>query len=137
MVKFTIGNIERTFYYFIIQKKIESWCKRYWQYLIQTLSKLHKTQRKYVERSTLLTPILHINSKMSSKRWDFDLAIVSNSAKFIKNFKKLNKKEVFHMANYVITDGTRWIMKDRNGKYVPTSCESFADIFSKKQAENI
>lgn len=41
------------------------------------------------------------------------------------------------MANYVITDGTRWIMKDRNGKYVPTSCESFADIFSKKQAENI
>lgn len=41
------------------------------------------------------------------------------------------------MANYVITDGTRWIMKDRDGKYVPTSCESFADIFSKKQAENI
>ncbi len=41
------------------------------------------------------------------------------------------------MANYVITDGTRWIMKDRNGNYVPTSFESFADIFSKKQAENI
>lgn len=41
------------------------------------------------------------------------------------------------MANYVITDGTRWIMKNRNGNYVPTSFESFADIFSKKQAENI
>lgn len=41
------------------------------------------------------------------------------------------------MANYDITDGTRWIMKDRNGNYVPTSFESFADIFSKKQAENI
>lgn len=41
------------------------------------------------------------------------------------------------MANYVTTDGTRWIMKDRNGNYVPTSFESFADIFSKKQAENI
>ena len=41
------------------------------------------------------------------------------------------------MANYVITDGTRWIMKDRNGNYVPTSFESFADIFSKKHAENI
>lgn len=41
------------------------------------------------------------------------------------------------MANYVITDGTRWIMKDGKGRYVPTSSKSYADIFSKKQAENI
>ena len=41
------------------------------------------------------------------------------------------------MAKYVITDGTRWIMKDEKGRYVPTSSKSHADIFSKKQAENI
>ena len=41
------------------------------------------------------------------------------------------------MANYVITDGTRWIMKDKKGRYIPTSSKSLADIFSKKQAENI
>lgn len=41
------------------------------------------------------------------------------------------------MAQYVITDGSRWIMKDRKGKYVPTSCEALADTFSKKQADGI
>lgn len=41
------------------------------------------------------------------------------------------------MAQYVITDGTRWIMRDRHGKYVPTSCEALADIFSNKQATGI
>ena len=41
------------------------------------------------------------------------------------------------MAQYVITDGTRWIMRDRNGKYVPTSCEALADIFTNKQAIGI
>lgn len=41
------------------------------------------------------------------------------------------------MAQYVITDGTRWIMRDRQGKYVPTSCESLADTFSNKQATGI
>ena len=41
------------------------------------------------------------------------------------------------MAQYVITDGTRWIMRDRKGKYVPTSCETFADIYSNKQANSI
>lgn len=41
------------------------------------------------------------------------------------------------MAQYVITDGTRWIMRDRKGKYVPTSCEALADIFSNKQATGI
>lgn len=41
------------------------------------------------------------------------------------------------MAQYVITDGTRWIMRDRHGKYVPTSCLSFADFYSNKQANSI
>lgn len=41
------------------------------------------------------------------------------------------------MAQYIITDGSRWIMKDRKGKYVPTSCEALADTYSKKQADNI
>lgn len=41
------------------------------------------------------------------------------------------------MAQYVITDGTRWIMRDRYGRYVPTSCEALADVFSNKQATRI
>lgn len=41
------------------------------------------------------------------------------------------------MAQYVITDGTRWIMRDRKGKYIPTSCEALADIYSNKQANFI
>lgn len=40
------------------------------------------------------------------------------------------------MARYVITDGTRWIYR-KNGKYVPTSCSTFADEFSQKQAKSI
>lgn len=41
------------------------------------------------------------------------------------------------MANYVITDGTRWIMKDRKGKYPPTSFVTLADLYTKKQADAI
>lgn len=41
------------------------------------------------------------------------------------------------MAAYVITDGSRFITKDRKGKFVPTLCESLADSFTRKQAENI
>lgn len=41
------------------------------------------------------------------------------------------------MAQYVITDGTRWIMRDRKGKYVPTSCEALADVYSNKRANSI
>ena len=41
------------------------------------------------------------------------------------------------MAQYVITDGTRWIMRDRHGRYVPTSCEALVDIFNNKQATGI
>lgn len=41
------------------------------------------------------------------------------------------------LAQYVITDGSRWIMINRNGKYVPTSCEALADTFSNKAANNL
>lgn len=41
------------------------------------------------------------------------------------------------MAQYIITDGTRWIMRDRKGKYVPTSCEALADVYGNKQANSI
>lgn len=41
------------------------------------------------------------------------------------------------MAQYVITDGNRWIMRDRKGCYVPTSCEALADIYGNKEANSI
>lgn len=41
------------------------------------------------------------------------------------------------IAEYVITDGSRFIYKNHAGKYVPTSTEALADIFNKKQAEGI
>ena len=41
------------------------------------------------------------------------------------------------LAQYVITDGTRWIMRDRNKKYVPTSNEALADIFGNKEANSV
>lgn len=41
------------------------------------------------------------------------------------------------MSQYVITDGTRWIVRDRKGKYVPTSCEALADTFGNKEANSI
>ena len=41
------------------------------------------------------------------------------------------------LAQYVITDGSRWIMKNHAGKYVPTSCKALADIYSNKQADSI
>lgn len=41
------------------------------------------------------------------------------------------------MAQYVITDGSRWIMRDRNKKYVPTSCEALADVFGNKEANSV
>ena len=41
------------------------------------------------------------------------------------------------LAQYVITDGSRWIMRNQKGKYVPTSCEALADIYSNKQADSI
>lgn len=44
---------------------------------------------------------------------------------------------MFLLAEYVITDGTRWIMRDRNKKYVPTSCEALADKFSNKSANSV
>lgn len=41
------------------------------------------------------------------------------------------------MAEYVITDGSRFIYQNHSRKYVPTHCEAMADTFSKKQAESI
>ena len=41
------------------------------------------------------------------------------------------------MAQYVITDGSRWIMRNQKGKYVPTSCEALADVYSNKQANSV
>lgn len=41
------------------------------------------------------------------------------------------------MAEYIITDGSRFIYRNHLGKYVPTSSEVMADIFSKKQADTI
>lgn len=44
---------------------------------------------------------------------------------------------MFQLSQYVITDGDRFIYRDRNGRYVPTHSEVMTDIFSKKQAESI
>lgn len=41
------------------------------------------------------------------------------------------------MSEYIITDGSRFIYRNYSGKFVPTSSEAMADIFSKKQADAI
>lgn len=41
------------------------------------------------------------------------------------------------MAEYIITDGSRFIFRNHSGKYVPVQSEVMADIFNKKQAERI
>lgn len=41
------------------------------------------------------------------------------------------------LAQYLITDGSRFIYRNRSGKYVPVQSEAMADVFSKKQAEGI
>lgn len=41
------------------------------------------------------------------------------------------------MSQYVITDGSRWITRNRNGKYVPTTCEALADVFGNKEANSV
>ena len=41
------------------------------------------------------------------------------------------------MSQYIITDGTRFIYRNRSGKYVPTLGEAMADKFTKKQVEAI
>lgn len=41
------------------------------------------------------------------------------------------------LSQYVITDGARFIYKNRSGKFVPVTNETMADIFTKKQAEGI
>lgn len=41
------------------------------------------------------------------------------------------------LSQYVITDGTRFIYKNHSSKFVPTTSEAMADIFTRKQAEAI
>lgn len=41
------------------------------------------------------------------------------------------------MSQYVITDGTRFIYKNHSSKFVPTTSEAMADIFTRRQAEAI
>lgn len=41
------------------------------------------------------------------------------------------------MAEYVITDGSRFIYKNHKNKYVPIANEALADKFSKKQADGV
>lgn len=41
------------------------------------------------------------------------------------------------MSQYVITDGSRFIYRNYANKYVPTSSEAMADIYTRKQAETI
>lgn len=41
------------------------------------------------------------------------------------------------MAEYIITDGSRFIYQNHSGKFVPAPSEAMADIFSKKQADAI
>lgn len=53
------------------------------------------------------------------------------------HYKNNSRREMNVLAQYVITDGTRWIMRDRNKKYVPTSNEALADIFSNKEANSV
>lgn len=41
------------------------------------------------------------------------------------------------MAKYVITDGTKYIMKGKRGNFTPTNCAAWAEIFSKEKATNV
>lgn len=44
---------------------------------------------------------------------------------------------MFCLAEYVITDGSRFIYKNHKNKYVPIGNEALADKFSKKQADGV
>lgn len=41
------------------------------------------------------------------------------------------------MSQYIITDGSRFIYRNYSGKYIPTSSETMADIFTKDGADKI
>lgn len=41
------------------------------------------------------------------------------------------------MSQYIITDGSRFIYRNYSGKFVPTSTETMADIFTKDMANKI
>lgn len=52
-------------------------------------------------------------------------------------FVPKKKKGCIFMAEYVITDGSRFIFRNHSGKYVPVKSEVMADVFNRKQAERI
>ena len=41
------------------------------------------------------------------------------------------------MSQYIITDGERFIYCNHSGKFVPTSSEAMADVYTRKQADGI
>ena len=94
----------------------------------------------------IITRLKRIEMMVNNNSLPFD-AIVYNLSVIVKHNSFLGNspyipinnfiKESDKMAQYVITDGTRWIMRDRKGKYVPTSCEALADVYSNKQANSI
>lgn len=51
--------------------------------------------------------------------------------------QKFNTRGVIVMSKYVLTDGTRWIQQNITGKYLPMGCEALADIYSRKEADDI
>lgn len=51
--------------------------------------------------------------------------------------QKNKKKGCGKVAQYIITDGSRFIYQNHYGKYVPTPSEAMADIYSKDLAEKI
>lgn len=51
--------------------------------------------------------------------------------------QKIKKKGCDKLAQYIITDGSRFIYKNHYGKYVPTPSEAMADIYNRTQAEKI
>lgn len=41
------------------------------------------------------------------------------------------------MAQYIITDGTKYIMKSKRGNFTPTNCAAWAETFTKEKATNV
>lgn len=65
----------------------------------------------------------------------FNRGVTGSNPVWHTNKNKKRKGDI--MSQYVITDGSRWITKNRNGKYVPTTCVALADIFGNKEANSI
>ena len=44
---------------------------------------------------------------------------------------------IYVMGQYIITDGTKYIMKGKRGNFTPTNCAAWAEVFSKEKATNV